>query len=133
MKQLSLIIALLFIFFCFPVMSEQIYTWIDEHGVKHFTDYPPPEGATVVEETEELPYDEAKDQKRMERYEQYLNELEQKNRENDKKIAEEAALEKEGTDTVIIQEEGGDTWHQDRIEKRKRIKHRYQKYKKRSQ
>jgi hypothetical protein len=105
-------------------MSEQVYSWIDEHGVKHFTNYPPPKGATVVEETEELPYDEAKDQKRMERDEQYFNELEQKNRENDKKIAEEAALEKEGPDTVIIQEEEGDTWHQDRIEKRERIKHK---------
>jgi len=123
MKQLSLIIALLFIFFCFPVMSEQVYTWIDEHGVKHFTNDPPPEGATVVEKIEELPYDEAEDQKRMERDEQYFNELKQKNRENDKKIAEEAPLEKEGPDTVIIQEEG-DTWHQDRIEKRERIKHK---------
>jgi len=123
MKQLSLIIALLFIFFCFPVMSEQVYTWIDEYGVKHFSNDPPPEGATVVEKTEELPYDEAKDQKRMERDEQYFNELKQKNRENDKKIAEEAPLEKEGPDTVIIQEEG-DTWHQDRIEKRERIKHK---------
>ena len=123
MKQLSLIIALLFIFFCFPVMSEQVYTWIDEHGVKHFTNDPPPEGATVVEKIEELPYDEAEDQKRMERDEQYFNELKQKNRENDKKIAEEAPLEKEGPDTVIIQEEG-DTWHQDSIEKRERIKHK---------
>ena len=76
-------------------MSEQVYTWIDEHGVKHFTNDPPPEGATVVEKIEELPYDEAEDQKRMERDEQYFNELKQKNRENDKKIAEEAPLEKE--------------------------------------
>ena len=123
MKQLSLIIALLFIFFCFPVMSGQVYTWIDEHGVKHFTEDPPPEGATVVEKTKEIPYDEAKDQKRMERDEQYFNELKQKSRENDKKIAEGAPLEKEGPDTIIIQEEE-DTWHQDRIEKRERIKHK---------
>ncbi|NQT70187.1 MAG: DUF4124 domain-containing protein [Desulfobacteraceae bacterium] len=129
MKQLSLIIALLFIFFCFPVMSEQVYTWIDEHGVKHFTEDPPPEGATVVEKTEEIPYDEAKDQKRMEKDEQYFDELKQNNRENDKKIAEEAPLEKEGPDTVIIQEGEEDTRHQDRIEKRERTKHRRQRNK----
>jgi len=127
MKQLSLIIALLFIFFCFPVMSEQVYTWIDEYGVKHFSNDPPPEGATVVEKTEELPYDEAKDQKRMERDEQYFNELKQKNRQNDKTMAEEVPQGEEVPNTVIIQEEGGDTWHQDRIEKRERVKQRHQK------
>ena len=59
----------------------------------------------------------------MEKDEQYLDELEQKNRESDQKIAEEAPLEKEGPDTVIIQEGEEDTWHQDRIEKRERVNH----------
>jgi hypothetical protein len=123
MKQVSIIAVLLLVLSCPFTVSGEIYTWIDKNGAKHFTDEPPPPGATVVEKETEIPYDAERDQERRERDEQYFNELKQKNRENDKKIAEEAPLEKEGPDTVIIQEEE-DTWHQDKIEKRERIKHR---------
>ncbi len=36
MKKFGLIIAFLLIFLCPPAMSEQVYTWIDENGAKHF-------------------------------------------------------------------------------------------------
>ncbi len=127
MKQVSIIAVLLLVLFYPFVASGEMYSWIDENGVKHYTNEPPLEDATNVEKTEEIPYDEAKDQKRMERDEQYFNELKQKNRQNDKTMAEEVPQGEEVPNTVIIQEEGGDTWHQDRIEKRERVKQRHQK------
>ena len=123
MKQVSIIAVLLLVLFYPFVASGEMYSWIDENGVKHYSNEPPPPGTTVVKKKTEIPYDAERDQERRERDEQDFNEMKQKNRENDKKIAEEAPLEKEGPDTVIIKEEE-DTWHQDRIEKRERIKHK---------
>jgi hypothetical protein len=42
-----------------------IYTWIDENGVKHFSNFAPPANAEVIMKTEEMPYDEQADQQRM--------------------------------------------------------------------
>ena len=122
-KQLSVLVALIICIFSPQAALAEVYGWIDENGVKHYSNEPPPPGTTVVKKKTEIPYDAERDQERRERDEQDFNEMKQKNRENDKKIAEEAPLEKEGPDTIIIQEEG-DTWHQDRIEKRERIKHK---------
>ena len=123
MKQVSITAVLLLVLFYPFVASGEMYSWIDENGVKHYSNEPPPPSTTAVEKETEIPYDAERDQERRERDEQDFNEMKQKNRENDKKIAEEAPLEKEGPDTVIIKEEE-DTWHQDRIEKRERIKHK---------
>ena len=125
MKQVSIIAVLLLVLFYPFVASGEMYSWIDENGVKHYSNEPPPPRTTAVEKETEIPYDAERDQERRERDEQSFNEMKQKNRENDKKIAEEAPLEKEEPDTVIIkEEEEEDTWHQDRIEKRERIKHK---------
>ncbi len=43
-----------------------IYEWTDENGVKHFTNYTPPDNATILIKFEELPYDEAADRARIE-------------------------------------------------------------------
>ena len=123
MKQVSITAVLLLVLFYPFVASGEMYSWIDENGVKHYSNEPPPPSTTVVKKKTEIPYDAERDQERRERDEQDFNEMKQKNRENDKKIAEEAPREKEGPDTVIIKEEE-DTWHQDRIEKRERVKHR---------
>jgi hypothetical protein len=46
-------------------VNADIYTWIDENGVKHFSNFAPPADAEVIMKTEELPYDEQADQQRM--------------------------------------------------------------------
>jgi hypothetical protein len=43
-----------------------IYEWTDENGVKHFTNYSPPDQARIIMKTEEVPYDEAADRARTE-------------------------------------------------------------------
>jgi FtsZ-interacting cell division protein ZipA len=42
----------------------EIYKWIDESGVKYFSNEPPPRGVKRVNATNEIPYDKASDQKR---------------------------------------------------------------------
>jgi len=41
-----------------------VYFWVDEDGVKHFSNTPPPEGAEVLFRQAEIPYDREADQKR---------------------------------------------------------------------
>ena len=62
---------------CFITGSLQadIYEWTDANGVKHFTNYAPPEDARILMKTEEVPYDEAADLARMEADRQYQLEL----------------------------------------------------------
>lgn len=40
------------------LQAAEIYQWIDEDGVQHFTDGPPPPGAQIVESLSETPSDE---------------------------------------------------------------------------
>jgi len=48
-----------------PLFAD-IYEWTDENGVRHFTNYAPPAASRVLMKTEEVPYDEESDLKRME-------------------------------------------------------------------
>ena len=43
-----------------------IYSWTDENGVRHFTNYAPPKHATLLMKTPEIPYDEEADNQRRE-------------------------------------------------------------------
>jgi hypothetical protein len=66
MKRLIPLI-LLFSAFCLwtSLEADQIYQWIDNNGVRHFTNEPPPPGAKIVNEQQAIPYDEAADQNNM--------------------------------------------------------------------
>ena len=48
MKLLAIFSAALFICFCTTTSSANIYSWIDENGITHFTNYSPPPGARIV-------------------------------------------------------------------------------------
>ena len=56
-------------------LQADIYEWTDENGVKHFTNYAPPDDATILMKTEEVPYDEAADRARIEADKKYQLEL----------------------------------------------------------
>lgn len=53
---------------CFVAASlyADIYEWIDEDGVKHYTNYAPAPEAKIMMKTEELPHDEAAHRARLE-------------------------------------------------------------------
>jgi hypothetical protein len=121
MKKFGLIIAFLLIFLCPPAMSEQVYTWIDENGAKHFTNDPPPEGATLIEATKEIQQDEAKDRKSTQSREQSSNALEQEERANDKEIVEKTPPEDDDPEMIILQDmEDNDTRRGRKKQKRRR-------------
>ncbi len=47
-------------------VQADIYRWKDAAGVTHFTNAVPPDGATLIEVTEETPYDAEADRRRLE-------------------------------------------------------------------
>ena len=70
-----------------------IYRWKDAGGVTHFTQTPPPAGATLVEIIEETPYDAAADRKRGQ--EERRLRLEREKLDLESRAAELAARERE--------------------------------------
>ena len=56
-------------------LQADIYEWTDANGVKHFSNFAPPDDARILMKTEEVPYDEAADLARMEADRQYQLEL----------------------------------------------------------
>jgi hypothetical protein len=122
MKKLSLIIAFLLIFLCPPAMSEQVHTWLDENGVKHFTNDPPPEGAILVETTKEIPIDEAKDREPTKSQGQSSNALGQEKRASNKEVVEETPPENDDPEAIILQEMVDDDKRRGRKKNRRRRK-----------
>lgn len=53
-KQLSVIVALLICIFLPHAALAELYGWIDENGVKHFSNYPPPEGVKSFRHKSEI-------------------------------------------------------------------------------
>lgn len=66
MRRLYLSVVSMLICCLYTTGYADIYTWIDEGGVKHFSNFSPPANAEVLMKTEELPYDEQADKERME-------------------------------------------------------------------
>lgn len=66
MRRLQIILAPIMLCFVCSAASADIYSWTDENGVRHFTNYAPPAQAKVIMKTEELPYDEQADNERQE-------------------------------------------------------------------
>ncbi len=66
MGRLQIILATVLLGCVYSTVSADIYSWEDENGVRHFTNYAPPVQAQVIMKTEELPYDEQADAERME-------------------------------------------------------------------
>jgi hypothetical protein len=62
--KISLIIAAQF--FIASSLFADIYEWTDANGVRHFTNYAPPDNAKLLMKTEAVPYDEVADIQRME-------------------------------------------------------------------
>ncbi|MEJ2102060.1 MAG: DUF4124 domain-containing protein [Desulfobacterales bacterium] len=56
-----LIPLILFSMFCLgtSLEADEIYQWVDQNGVKHFTNQPPPPGAKIVNQQQAIQTDEA--------------------------------------------------------------------------
>ena len=70
MKRLNIItmvwVTVWFFGFSIPAADADIYSWTDENGVNHFTNYAPPKQARLLMKTPEIPYDKEADNQRQE-------------------------------------------------------------------
>jgi hypothetical protein len=65
MRRLLFVSASILFYCACSTASADIYAWMDENGVRHFTNYAPPPQAKVIMKTKELPYDRQADEERM--------------------------------------------------------------------
>jgi hypothetical protein len=69
-KRLNILILILMAVWVFGSVAltahADIYSWTDENGVSHFTNYAPPKHAKLLMKTPEIPYDEEADNQRRE-------------------------------------------------------------------
>ena len=70
MKRLNIMILMLLAVWVYGFVAltarADIYSWTDENGVNHFTNYSPPKQAKLLIKTPEIPYDEDADNQRRE-------------------------------------------------------------------
>jgi FtsZ-interacting cell division protein ZipA len=75
MKRLIPLILVLVFCLWSSLEAGQIYQWIDNNGVRHFTNEPPPPGAKIVNEQAAIPYNEAADQKSAQENQEVLDQV----------------------------------------------------------
>jgi hypothetical protein len=75
MKSLSILIILMLILFGISVVKAEVYTWVDENGVRHYGDSPPEEAEDAKVMFPEYQYDEAADKNRGRQDKQQLKSL----------------------------------------------------------
>ncbi len=122
--------AVLLIFLLLPCASfGEIYGWVDENGVKHYSNDPPPEGVKAISQTAEIPADPMQDAKREEIDRQALQDLNQQEPEGEappepteSAAAEPTATEAEAEPTVTeaVEKQDDEAFHRERIKRRTR-------------
>ena len=131
--------AVLLIFLLLPCASfGEIYGWVDENGVKHYSNDPPPEGVKAISQTAEITADPMQDAKREESDRQALQELNQQEPEGEappepaeSAAAEPTATESEAEPTVTeseaeptvtesVEKQDDEAFHRERIKRRTR-------------
>ena len=75
MKGLTILLLIVAGVFIAGPLQADIYEWTDKKGIKHFTNYKPPDDTVILTKSEEVPYDEAADLARIEADTQYQLEL----------------------------------------------------------
>ena len=75
MKSVTIVFVMVITCLITSSLQADIYEWSDENGVRHFTNYAPPDDAKIIMKTKEVPYDEAADRARREAEERQRLEL----------------------------------------------------------
>jgi hypothetical protein len=78
--------------FCTPQLDAEIYQWVDEKGVKHYSNTPPTDAGNAKIVSGEYRHDEAADQKRVKTDQKKIDVLTEKNKKEEQqaKIVEKA-------------------------------------------
>ena len=77
-----------------PLVLADIYSWTDEHGVRHYSDTPPGDSRRV-EVRPEVPYDSEADQRNRVAYQEMVRQVEEERRESENRELEERLKETE--------------------------------------
>jgi hypothetical protein len=75
MKSFAILIILVLTIFGASAVNAEVYTWVDESGVRHYGDSPPENAEDAKAVFPEYKYDESQDQQRTEQDQQALNSL----------------------------------------------------------
>ena len=75
MKTITGLLFLFLILLWVPVSNADVYSWVDENGVKHFGNQPPQNATNVRVVFKEKPYNEAADRQRHQMQDEELTEL----------------------------------------------------------
>jgi len=75
MKLLNILIILMLTVFGVSVVNADVYTWVDENGVRHYSDSPPEDAEDTSVMFPEYQYDESADKKRSKQDQRQLNKL----------------------------------------------------------
>ena len=119
MSPLRILVLLVIAVFGISVANADVYTWVDENGVRHYSDSPPEEAEDAKVVFPEYQYDESADKNRTQEEQQQVNSLikdieaeDAREKEAAKKRAEEAERNREPTKEKRIAAE------KERLEKR---------------
>ena len=112
--------ALVFLLFLPCAAFGEIYGWVDENGVKRYSNDPPPPGVTVFTQQTEIVTDDARDENRMKSDQQYFDEL--KNQADQEQEQAEAELKApQAVDRATVEEDDDEAFHEERIRRRTRV------------
>jgi len=75
MRLLNILLILMLIIFGVSAANADVYTWVDENGVRHYSDSPPADAEDAKVMFPEYQYDETADKKRTQQDEQQLESL----------------------------------------------------------
>ena len=75
MKSFAILFILVLTIIWVPAVNAEVYTWVDENGVRHYGDSPPEDAEDAKAVFPEYQYDESQDQQRTEQDQQELNSL----------------------------------------------------------
>jgi hypothetical protein len=118
-----LLTAVLSIFLLLPAATfGEIYGWVDENGVKHYSNEPPPEGVKAFSQTAETKSGPAEEQERAESDRQLMLQLEELVPE-EQTPAEQSAGTNAGPgipEAGAAEEDDREAFHRERIKRRTR-------------
>ena len=113
-----------FVLLALPYVSfGQIYEWMDENGVKHFSNEPPPEGIEEFSQTDEIITEEKQLQRQEGNEQPDRNEPAGKTAEKDAPAEQAANPDAEAASpdpTVVSEDEDREAFHRERIKRRTR-------------
>ena len=122
MKICSLVVGFLMLLALPCASFAQIYEWVDEKGVKHYSNDPPPDGVEVFSQSDEIQTDETQieEQEQSDLTDRSEPEAQATESESPPEQAESAAPEQGAPDTVVGEDEEREAFQRERIKQRTR-------------